>query len=699
MRGSNNKTGNLRFMLFRSLLCRLCAVLAAALAWPAVSSAQSAGIVPRVEAGKRIYTVEQFARFAPLNAADVVSQIPGFSVTNVSNDRGLGEASQNVLINGQRITGKNNDAMTMLRRIPIKSVQRLEVVDGAMLDIGGLAGHVVNVITDQDGIEGNYIWRPQFREKGIKDHLPAGEVNVSGKSALGDFSAGVRWDGFRGGGQGEEIEYRPATDVTLVRTREPRFGFDAPKLSGSFSHKGAGSIWNINGSIDRARDKRHVVTRYQEAGESPTTDDSRGRAVKWRSEVGTDYEFALGVGKLKLVAFYSQKQGPNDDTFTSTEEGELPTGARFLQDSEEGERVGRAEFRWKDFGADWTLSAEAAHNFVDVTGALEILDADDVFQAVDLAGATARVEELRGESIVGASRPLGSGLSLQVSGGIEFSQLQQDGDAGQTRHFWRPKGSVSLAWNPASRWEMNLKLQRKVGQLNFYDFLASVDVDNNNANGSNGELVPPQSWLLQLETVRNLGPAGKIRLNIEGEAIEDRVEQIPISDTTEAPGNIPKARRLEASLDASLLLDGIGIRGGRLDTTLVVRDTSVRDPLTGMHRQLNGNRAYWNVDFRHDVPGTPLAWGLFAERQSPNYSYRLDSENRFWSSRPFGMVYVEHKNVWGLKVRAEIANLFSSRDRSRNVSYVERRDGPVDYTRDSTTAFGWIYRLRVSGTF
>lgn len=680
---------------------RACVLLAVpALAWSAMAAAQSEGIVPRVEDGRRIYTVDQFTRFAPLNAADVVSQIPGFSVTNVSTERGLGEASQNVLINGQRITGKNNDAMTMLRRIPIKSVQRLEVVDGAMLDIGGLAGHVVNVITDQAGIEGNYLWRPQFREMGIKDHLPGGEINLSGKTGLGDISAGVRWDGFRGGGHGEEIEYRPATDETLVRYREPRFGFDSPKLSGSFSHPGAsGSIWNINASVDRGRDIRHVVTRFQEPGDPPTTDDSRGRSVKWRTEIGSDYEFALGKGKLKLVGFYTQKHGPNDDTFTRTEEGALPTGSRFLQDSTEGERVGRAEFRWKDLGADWTLSAEGGHNFVDAKGAFEVLDEDGVFQPATFAGATSRVEELRAESILGASRPLGGALSLQFSGGVEFSRLKQDGEAGQTREFWRPKGSVSLAWNPASRWEMNLKLQRKIGQLNFYDFLASVDLDNNNANGSNGELVPPQSWLLQLETVRNLGAAGKIRLNLEGEQIEDRVEQIPISATTEAPGNVPKARKLEASLDISLLLDGIGIRGGRLDTFFSARDTQLRDPLTGEHRRLNGNRTYWNLDFRHDVPGTPLAWGFFAERQSPNHSYRLDYENTFWSSRPFGMVFVEHKNAWGLKIRGEVANLFRSHDRSRAVSYVERRDGPVDYTRTSDVEFGWIYRLRVSGTF
>jgi outer membrane receptor for ferrienterochelin and colicins len=117
------------------------------------------------------------------------------------------------------------------------------------------------------------------------------------------------------------------------------------------------------------------------------------------------------------------------------------------------------------------------------------------------------------------------------SGGGEYSQLRQDGAGGKTRSFWRPKGAISLAWNPSSPWETNLKLQRKVGQLDFSDFLVSVDLDTNNSNGGNPELVPPQSWLLQFELIRSLGPLGKIRLNLEGEDIQDLVEQIPLTPT------------------------------------------------------------------------------------------------------------------------------------------------------------------------
>jgi hypothetical protein len=435
-------------------------------------------------------------------------------------------------------------------------------------------------------------------------------------------------------------------------------------------------------------------------GQPATTEANRGKDRKWRTELGTDYEFGLGEGRLKVIGFYTEREGPNFNEQTTRVDGAtVPTGSRFSRDSIEGERVLRSEYRWKALGGDWTVSGEAAYNFIEATGALVELDGSGMFQSVPLTGASSRVEEKRGESILSFSRPLKDGLSLQLSGGYEYSQLGQDGSAGRTRSFWRPKGSASLAWNPASQWEMNLKLQRKVGQLNFFDFLASVDVINNNANGSNPELVPPQSWLLQLETIRSLGANGKIRLNLEAENVSDLVTQVPISATAEAPGNLAKARRIQVTLDSSFLLDALGIPGGKLDSFITWRDTRMRDPLFGTNRQWNGNRSYWNVDFRQDVPGTKWTWGLFSEMQSTNKFYRLDYEERTSTTRPFGNAYIEHKDVWGLKMRAAVGNLWNTKDHTQAVSYIARRDGPVEYARDYTITWHPFLQLTVSGTF
>ena len=64
--------------------------------------------------GAQVFTPADFARFAPRSALDMVEKLPDFTLLTVSGDRGLGQASENILINGERISGKSNDARHML---------------------------------------------------------------------------------------------------------------------------------------------------------------------------------------------------------------------------------------------------------------------------------------------------------------------------------------------------------------------------------------------------------------------------------------------------------------------------------------------------------------------------------------------------------------------------------------------------------
>ena len=53
-----------------------------------------------------VYTPKDFERFAPRNALDMLLQVPGFTIRYNSQGRGLGQASMNVLINGQRLSSR-----------------------------------------------------------------------------------------------------------------------------------------------------------------------------------------------------------------------------------------------------------------------------------------------------------------------------------------------------------------------------------------------------------------------------------------------------------------------------------------------------------------------------------------------------------------------------------------------------------------
>ena len=696
-------------LLFRSASClALLAMAAPAFAQEATTQANTSDLQPRAEIGRQIYEATQFARFAPQTALDMVRQIPGFSITEVSGDRGLGEASQNVLINGQRITGKSNDAQTALSRIPVSSVVRFEIADAAAFNISGINGQVLNVVAKDGALKGNFSYRAELRDRlGLNPRQA--EINLSGKLGKGNFTLGINNNGgFQGGGAGEEFNRFDNNSRNYVRTIESRNRGDRPKLVGSYALKADnGNIFNVNGALEFFRfRRRNEIDRFAPgvtdiSGVPETFQLGRGREDEWNYEIGGDYELGLGKGRLKLIAFKRFENSDFSSEFRSDpSNGNAPNGQRFDQAIDEGETVLRSEYRWKAGKSDWQVSMEGALNYLDAESELFTLLGGD-YQPTPLSGATARVEEKRAQSILTYGRPLSDTLSLQASLGGEYSQLSQSGANGLKRTFVRPKGSVSLNWKASPKFSVSSKMQRKVGQLNFGDFLASVDVQNNNNNSNNPQLVPPQSWLWENEANWALGKAGSIKLKLDAELISDLVDQIPISATEEAVGNLPgSAKRLRGEINGSFVLDAIGFKGAKLDAVLALQTTSVRDPLLLTSRPLsNRGRTYWSLDFRHDIPNTQWAWGVYAEDSKDNGFYRLDYFGRDFRTGPFTLAFIEHKNVLGLKLRATVLNPIGQREGSTELYYLNRRDGPLDFSRDAEYRYGTFYRIAISGTF
>jgi outer membrane receptor for ferrienterochelin and colicins len=674
---------------------------------PAPATTNSS-LQPRAENGRQVYEASQFARFAPQTALDMVRQIPGFSITEVSGDRGLGEASQNVLINGQRVTGKSNDAQTALSRIPVSSVVQLEVADAAAFNISGINGQVLNVVAKEGGLKGNFSWRGEKREI-TGTNLRQGEINLSGKLGKGNFTLGINNNGsFKGGGLGEEFSRYDDSSLDYIRTLDVNNRGDRPRIAGSYSLKADnGNIFNVNGALEYFRfRRRNEIERFAPGVTDLSTVPeffqlARGSEDEWNYEIGGDYEFGLGKGRLKLIAFKRFENSDNGNEFRSDpSNGDDPEGQRFDQVIDEGETVIRSEYRWKAGKNDWQLSLEGALNYLDAESELFTL-VNGNYQPEQIEGATARVEEKRAQSIITYGRPLSDKLSLQTSLGAEYSKLSQTGANGLTRSFIRPKGSVSLTWKASPTFTMSSKFQRKVGQLSFFDFLASVDVQNGNNNSNNPQLVPPQSWLWENEANLSLGKAGSIKFKLDGELISDLVDQIPISATEEAVGNLTgSAKRLRGEINGSFVLDAIGFKGAKLDAVLALQTTGVRDPLLLTNRPLSyRGRTYWSLDFRHDIPNTQWAWGLYAEDSKDNGFYRLDYFGRDFRTGPFTLAFVEHKNVLGLKVRGTVLNLIGQREGSEEIYYLGRRNGPVDFTRNSDFRYGRFFRLTISGTF
>jgi outer membrane receptor for ferrienterochelin and colicins len=656
---------------------------------------------PRIENGRQIYDAAAFARFAPQTARDMVGQIPGFTITQVSGDRGLGEATQNVLINGQRISGKGDGAEAVLGRTPAKSVVQLEIADGATFNISGLNGQVLNVITKPDSFSGNFAWSPEFR-RNLEPRWYNAELNVSGKIGKGDYTFGINNnDSFRNGFQGREVNRDALGALRFSRNQVATFYGDRPHIGASYSLKSdSGSIFNTKASYEQFRFRRNIASSNFAPGRANINELSTGSEDEWNMETTTDYEFAALGGRLKLVNYNRFEHSPFKNLFRQdTVDGTTPKGSRFDQVVDEGEIVLRSEFKWKSGKNDWQISLEGARNFLDSTAQLFELVPSGTFDSRPLPGANARVEEKRAQMILSYGRPLTKNLTLQTTFGGEYSQLTQTGGNEQIRSFIRPKGSASLAWKATPRLDINMRLQRKVGQLNFFDFLASVDLQDANNNADNSELVPPQSWIAEVEINRSLGAAGSIKFKVEAEKISDIVDQIPIGATQEAIGNLPSAKRIRGQINASFLLDTIGWKGAKLDIEASAQKTALRDSLK-IIRPINDRGRYgYSIDFRHDIPHTQWAWGAFAEFGRDTGFYRLDYRYIGRTNVPFVLAFVEYKDVFGLKVKGQLMNIANQHDRSRELFYVNRRDGNIETIRDSDQRYGMFYRLSISGTF
>ena len=158
---------------------------------------------------------------------------------------------------------------------------------------------------------------------------------------------------------------------------------------------------------------------------------------------------------------------------------------------------------------------------------------------------------------------------------------------------------------------------------------------------------------------------------------------------------MPHATRFGAESTSTINFDPIGWKGAKLDAQLGFEKTSVKDPLTGEKRPISGIQDRWaSLNLRHDVPHTPLAWGVDASYGHYTKNFFLTEVFRSWEGPYFVDLYVEHKDVFGLTVRATVGNVFNARHRWTRFVYEDWRDtSPVDFIQKNNQLIGPVFSV------
>lgn len=582
-------------------------------------------------------------------AFDMLSLTPGFAFVDSNPEvRGLASAVGNVLIDGDVPTTKHESLEDLLRRIPARSVERIEIIrPGAReVDMHGFAllANVVRLrkaqthgtIKAESTVYGHDPIAPRVAASFMQEteHRRM-ELSVDAARELGEEH-----------GAGKETHYSAAgTRVHALRIQQEERERSLD-LGGAYEHAAAGGELSINGVLIRERkdeDAREQGS-FPNLGRKMSQEDERTD----ESELGLRYARSFGDLKWETLGLYRRSR--ETELETSTEEDELAVSREDLRAGEYILRtlVQRAFERWSV-----EAGIEAARNVLRGHSALSEDGVD-----IALPAANVRVQEDRGEVFVASSWRPSARWTLDGGLRLESSELVQEGDSDERRSFFfaKPRFGVSYALSSNHRWRFSL--ERRVGQLDFGDFVSSASLADEYVTAGNPELVPQRSWVAELAWERELTNGVAAIVTARRERISDVIDRIPIAtaEPLDAVGNLAEGSREELELSLSAPLAILGLESGLLKANLLWRKSRTRDPLTGETREIAQDTPFeGSLQFTHDL-SPRLHWGVEAELAGETHEFIID-EVRSERLGPGVNAFVEYtpSSAWSIEI--ELANL------------------------------------------
>ncbi|MBX9732159.1 MAG: hypothetical protein K2X59_12600, partial [Sphingomonas sp.] len=373
------------------------------------------------------------------------------------------------------------------------------------------------------------------------------------------------------------------------------------------------------------------------------------------AELSLELKRPIGRGEAKLIGL----QTWTNSNGTSLAGAEFPSGviasSRFTSNDNQSETILRATWapRWPKLAVDAALE-----------GVRTTLIANTAFVQIDNNGTTpldagrTRVAETRGSAALSATWSGIAKVSIEGTVAVEASRitLAEPLQSANTYRFFKPR--VVVTWNPSSRTTLSLRAERKVGQLDFGDFVGAQQVADGSATQTNSRLQPSQTDGLRLTAERRWGARGSVSVTFVGERLTNVIDVVPVGDG-QGVGNLPSASSFGVDLLATVPL-GFALRGAELTIDSAWRKTSVRDPFNGMARPLQGGEfADTTINYRHIV-NPRITYGGSFSYAPPDRIFRSQLISEFKRGPDFS-IYGEWNIGRATKLRVEVNQLLGRR--------------------------------------
>jgi hypothetical protein len=678
-------------------------VLAPLLTFGALAHGQQAPIATAAAPadGRVVYAPEFFAQYAPQTALDMVRRVPGFSIDSGSDRRGFSGTAGNVLIDGARPSSKSEDIESILDRVPVSQVARLELIRAA--STGEAAGQsvLVNVVRNATAATGGAgTYEVELERTTVNRIDLRGGGSYSGRLGAAEYTLGANRYAEQRPVRGYRYIRGPTNALTSSRNDySPRTfrestanaSMKAPLLGGTLNLNASGGRWNFNAALD----SRGFTPAEQLSDAFRYTTDERQR----RREIGGDFERRFGDWTLKAVALDTIRNYANDERTLFRDAASAPTGEVSQRTrNRANETIGRLSASWAlspahriEFGGETALNSLETNLALTQNGAPIVLPAANV-----------TVEEDRQEGFLTWTWKPAPVWTFETGVTVETSTIEQSGDtsASRTLTYWKPSVQASRQFG---RDQVRVKAFRDVSQLDFNDFASSATLLDNSVAAGNPDLRPQSKWRLEGVIDHRFGEKGAVTLTLAQEWVEDASDLVPIFDAMsgsffDAPGNIGEGENRIAQIKTTLPVDRL-IKGGQFEVYLSYVDTEVTDPTTLMLRHATENQTfYYEIEFRQDLPAWKMSWGWELEKATENRFFRV-AESETFEEGPFLYAFVETTRFPGGKVRLFAHNLLDTEFVRERRFFTPNRAGAFVSSEERERQFGRFVGIEVSGNF
>ncbi len=675
-----------------------------------------------------VYEAAYFDQFQPVSVNDMVSRIPGIGLAlgggGGGGGRGLGGGAGEILINGQRITGKSNEGRSQLSRISADDVDYIEIIRGTSeeIDVRG-GGQVVNIVLRAAQSRSSIAAEISTDRMQDSKLAPGARLSYSGQNGNLNYLFHIQSDPNYVNQVIRESSFDPEGVATERRLEESTRDQTNYETSVNLSYQFEKSMVQLNALYGQTAPPTDITRGIIGLAEdNPSVNLEReanqGRRDNW--ELGGDYEYSFdNRSKFRFLFIV------NDRDFDFTRErfqvgSDEETKDLFLfSAARDRERIARSSYTFN------LLAGQAIETGVEIAQTIrdsEIrLGNDDEggepsaahggLFPVDVDNALSSVEEIRSEYFAIHNWQLTDSMSLETALVYESSEITQSGDVGNSRSFGFFKPRVDYRYNLTESLQFRATAEKTVSQLSFSDFSATTDNsdDDQDTIAGNPNIRQEQTWRydlnLEYRLPNNIGVLNSKFYYRDVSDVIDRIDVSPSPDNLQsARGNIGNGTRYGLNLDASTQLSYLGLPNALFTVRLGINESELLDPFLGIERRFGWSRR-WNgrTEFRHDVNKYNLSYGFnysTQAREGSNYTridvFDIEREipdydlNLFFEKRAFG----------GVTFRFDMRNANDRnfcRERTRFDGATV--DGIVEEIENSCRQPGVRYSLKIRNTF